>query len=142
MREILFRGKRENDDVWVYGIPYENYIIREICWDNEFPEALLYPVHFGTIGQFTGLTDKNGTKIFEGDIVKLHYFFDNHDSQTLGYFEDEDEIVAEIRTDSLGVLFISDGESGHLCNYLQEPSEELEVIGNIHDNPELLEEKI
>lgn len=77
-------------------------------------------------------------KIFEGDIVKLHYFFENHDLQTLGYFEDEKEIVAEIRIDSFGVLFINDGESGYLCDYLQEPSEELEVIGNVFDNPELL----
>lgn len=130
----LWHGKRLDNGEWVEGFLIKMWGVLNI----QVEENLVIEVDPSTLGECTGLRDKNKKLIFEGDIVKLHYFFANYDLHTLGYFEDENEIVAEIRIDSLGVFFISDKESDYLCNYLQEPSEELEIIGNIHDNPELL----
>ena len=117
MREILFRGKTEKGD-WAYGYVQIN--------SNEM--ALIYPMDdfIGikvipeTVGQFTGLTDKNGKKIFEGDIVRV-----------------------DADGDILAIMYC---ERGYFCadnNAWWEFIDELgnfEIIGNIHDNKELLGE--
>ena len=154
-REILFRGKRTDNGEWVYGYP--------VGWQNEGGDISIVDSRFGacidesgnlmmleapfvtkvypsTIGQYTGLTDKNGVKIFEGDVVRMHYFFENYHPVTLGAFEDESEIICKFSITPLGVYFESANMTGYLCDYLEDPEEELEVIGNAHDNPELLEE--
>ena len=73
MREILFRGKRKNDGEWMYGFPVRIYDYGGLVWDmhpfNTNEECTMEVVP-STIGQFTGLTDNNGKKIFEGDIVR------------------------------------------------------------------------
>ena len=93
-----------------------------------------------TVGQYTGLKDKNGERIFEGDIVNLHYFFQNADSGTLGVYEDETTIIAQIVYFEYGIGFISKRENGYVRDYVEMPEEEIECIGNMHDNPELLDE--
>lgn len=100
-------------------------------------------VHRETVGQYTGLTDKNGKKIFEGDIVQLHYFYEAHDPSTLGAYEAEETIVAIISVWDMGVGFDQVGGNlyGYLHDWLESPQDELEVIGTIYDNPELLEVK-
>lgn len=151
MREIEFRAKDFTGE-WRYGYiaRYRNYknevytAILPIC-DNETQETSIEDitsVDSNTIGQYTGLKDKNGTKIFEGDIVIAHYFFENYDPVTLGAFEDEDEITGKIvcGLDGLRVVDRKDEYRQLPLSMIQEPTEELEVIGNIYDNVELLGE--
>ena len=131
-REIKFRGK--NKDIgWVfgqlaYGLNGETYIIEEVELDNSYglEETILYPVMWhrvspDTIGQYTGLHDKNGKEIYEGDIVKS-FFVD---------IDEEGNEVYKYRT-------IKVKYDAVLCWYNIDNFMNLEVIGNIYDNPELL----
>lgn len=143
MREILFRGKRLNNGEWVYGfyaheLRGEHYIhADEGAW-YDGPMLTMVEVERETVGQDTGLDDKNGVNIFDGDICKMHYFFENYDG--FGASEDEAEITCRITITPFGLRFEGEGMSGYLHEYVEEPGEELEVIGNTHDNPELLED--
>ena len=117
MREILFRGKRWNDGEWLEGTLYRLAYEFDpfIMLANRHGES--YQVKPETVGQFTGLTDKNGKKVFEGDIIKAIA------SNPVG--EDVQATVI-VRLDDYELMW--DIEHSH----------EIEVIGNIHDNPELL----
>lgn len=128
-REILFRGKRVDDGEWFEGHYYQlgsqHYIRRDIHIREIDPS---------TIGQFTGRSDKNGRRIFEGDIL---YFLDAVDCSTeSGYDWDEVVCRGEISWDEerLG-LYLSNRESIEMDEVEFETSA---VIGNIHENPELL----
>ncbi len=149
MREIKFRGKRINDKEWVFGAYFSDdkrhYIVTRI---NDIQHAVygyrsndveLYVVDPATVGQYTGLKDKNGVHIYEGDIVNMHYFFENFDRETLGAFEDEAEVVGVVRIDEMSVYTDCKKERFAWACYLQDPAEELEVIGNCLENPDLLE---
>ena len=84
-REILFRGKRADNGEWVYGyLIGNNVIVGEVVDFDEdyFNTEFWYKVDPETVGQFTGLTDKNGTKIFDGDIVR--FYDDSEDELTNG----------------------------------------------------------
>lgn len=144
MREILFRGKREVDGYWVegyyvkaedvfgdesYSIIFRTDVLTDLTINNFDGYRVVRPE---TVGQFTGRLDKNGKKIFEGDIVKTKYgrlcivvWYSSraHTGWDL-------EIVNTIEN----------------CLHTMPPDdfdlygkENLEVIGNVHDNPELLE---
>lgn len=154
MREILFRGKRHDNGAWVEGDLY----VEHFPGTDEIHEWLrcsirasekwrpwqgnIFDVDPETVGQYTGLKDQNDKKVFEGDVVKMHYFFENYAPGTLGVFEDEDVLDVVIKIDKFGVFFeaLNRELSGYLCDYLQDPEAELEVIGNIYDNPGLLRE--
>lgn len=139
MREILFRGKRKDNEEWAEGCLLndseqdESYIAE--CFEDR--AAYIREVIPETVGQYTGLRDCKRTKeypegqpIFEGDIVKREY--------TLWHGEKK-----KTRETQIGVVFYSDTDCGfnlkNACN-LRKPwdSDTLEVIGNVHDNPELL----
>lgn len=123
MREILFRGKRVDNDAWVEGLLTIIWGQYHIIQPND--ENTAYPIILKTIGQYTGLTDKNGTKIFEGDILD---FSDRSDGDGYGAVQyDADETEFGIMYDS-----IYEGLGRHYY------SKDIEVIGNIYDNPELV----
>ena len=128
MREILFRGKRKDNGEWETG---SLIIIRDGCSDKEVFIAdkmtgYHTPVIPETVGQYTGLTDKNGRKIFEGDIIKgkVH--------EVNGY-RDRRGVV-----EYHGVGFIMNLEPNSWYDQKNIPFD-CEIIGNIYDNPELLE---
>jgi len=125
MRKIEFRGKWESNGEWIYGsLVAKKNGERLISNYNKLLEFEGLYVHPETVGQYTGLKDKNGTEIFEGDIVSR--FFDTQRS------------VVEF-TDGCFVSIIQRSGASEpveeiLCNDLSVTK----VIGNIHDNPELL----
>jgi len=121
MREILFRGKRVDGLGWVTDS--ETYI-RDACgvWLSDEDNDVVRVVP-ETVGQFTGLTDKNGKRIFEGDVLSGH--------------GEGNSIVA---WDYENARFIGCEDSPHLwwrCS--ADEFGHYEVMGNIHDNPELME---
>jgi uncharacterized phage protein (TIGR01671 family) len=129
MREILFRGKRIADGKWMYGLPsYDEYgNIEEIqVWDGEDISFCL--VDPETICQYTGLIDKNGKKIWENDILEGHL---------------DDKFPEDVTREK--VIWHESGwkteEPGCVDKeYLDEfDTENFEVVGNVFDNPELLE---
>ena len=131
MREILFRGKRVDNGEWIKGFYIEanhhwhnkgvhkEWIVKNVIqnggWCNVGSKYAVIPE---TVGQYTGLTDENGTKIFEGDIVNLLYS-DFYGQDRCGKFVYDDMTNTDII-------------------FRIETSHAIEVIGNIHDNPELL----
>lgn len=122
MREILFRGKPLGNlhGKFIYGSL--GVIDTDLCAIYhcfEFNDDEMQLVDIGTVGQFIGLTDKNGKKIFEGDIVK----YINSSPCKINYI------------DSQFVMM----RNNFYRNFERVYDDEIEVIGNIHDNPELLE---
>ena len=127
MREILFRAKRKDNGEWVYGDLLKNIDcikIREREKDIT-RIAKSYEVIPETVGQYTGLKDKNGKMIFEGDIVT-------------GLFNYTD-IIGHIVYGSDATFFIE--RKGLYGIGLNNAEDWLEVVGNIHDNKELLREE-
>lgn len=128
MRDILFRGKRVDNDEWFFGDVLHNsncVKIRENETDIDYI-ARSYQVAPETVGQYTGLKDKNGTKIFEGDIAKgnSEYFAYSHPHGIIVYDSGEFLIAFDKALEDVENL-------GAWAN-------DIEVIGNIYDNPELL----
>lgn len=144
MREILFRAKTKNKHrEWIIGLigkirnlddEIEYYIIQDPEIENIWLERQVDP---STLGQYTGQIDKNGKRIFEGDIVKLH---------RKGFGSDDAIVVYKhsgLYAKSIyGLYDFSGGEVAEpgmgVHTYVPITTE---VIGNIYDNPELLETK-
>ena len=128
-REIKFRGRSVHSDDWCYGSfvnnPDEPYICGFDIWTNGTNDWFEEKVELRTVGQFTGLHDKNGKEIYEGDIIQLNYPQWNNI-----VFWNNDMLCFEYRR-------ICQKQSYSLAmNEMQ--LRYFEVIGNIYDNPELL----
>lgn len=128
MREILFRGKRMDNGEWVEGwfemYPFGRWPVKASIIDAELAingEYKHEEVDHATIGQYTGLTDKNGKKIFEGDIVLV---------------EGRTGTVVYSEENCVWYVSIEYGFEPPLNDY---DRRYIKVIGNIHDNRELLE---
>jgi uncharacterized phage protein (TIGR01671 family) len=131
MREILFRGKQVDNSEWFYGYYFTSpaYIILPAKEKSfAFTCAEVDPI---TVGQFTGLIDKNGKKIFEGDIVKGHFYY--------GFPCERHRLIGTIK-------FVS--PTFEVCGVKQYEGERqllnasFEVIGSVCDNPEMLKSKV
>lgn len=132
MREILFRGKIVRTGEWVcggivhqtdhYGEPVDRYYIIDGTETQDYDIGYEYEVDPKTVGQYTGLTDKNGKRIFEGDILSFETM---RGTISFTVYYDEECGVWQPFGDSY-------------CGF---DPKDVEVIGNIHDNPELLEDK-
>jgi uncharacterized phage protein (TIGR01671 family) len=130
MREIIFRGKRVENGEWVYGAYLPKHKL--ICLEETKPNSTEYIDLFvipETVGQYTGLTDKNGKKIFEGDIVLC---------RIVGFREMKiNKGFIEYTEDAFGVNINGITPTQHCLSFSMKNGD-VEVIGNIHDNPELL----
>ena len=121
MRVILFKAKRKDNGEWVEGdVMHEPYgACIQYCDNKKRTKVVVIP---DTICQYTGLTDKNGNKIWENDIVEV--------IGEEGYF------TCEWDDDTARYVLSGDGLTVDFDNCW---SHEIEVVGNILDNPELLE---
>lgn len=122
MREIKFRGKRVDNGEWVYGWLYkwcrqeggiERYSIQN--------DSGAYQIDPKTVGQFTGLKDKDGKKIYEGDVMSE---------------------CGEVVFDDGAFAFADLTGHQHPSRITQDRVRRLNILGNIHDNPELLEDRV
>lgn len=130
MREILFRGKRKDTGEWTEGYFFKSWDRIFLLWGmtNDIPNMVeIIPE---TVGQFTGLTDKNGKKIFEGDIVKSRF----------RYEANKEPMTVEFRIERGGWFPFACGDGCGCCEVDTYSPENTEVIGNIYDSPELLGE--
>lgn len=135
MREIKFRGKSEDNSEWFYGFlqKYQEKHASRLCICavsvRTWKDALLYSVRPDTVGQFTGLLDKNGKEIYEGDIIGCH----NPDIKHLIFYNEKQgrfmaALNGDIENDFVGVCGLDDSRW----------NASKEVIGNVYDNPEYL----
>lgn len=133
MREILFRGQRVDNGEWVYGFyvecldlknenaipPFEKKKYIFTSWEESLlsneDNGGVFEVKPESIGQYTGLLDKNGNKIFEGDRVKLG-----------------DSVVFIV--EFINGAFVFKNSDTYIIPLILPKKEEIEIIGNIHEN--------
>ena len=128
MRVYKFRGKREDANVWVYGYVFKTH--KGNPWFDEtiwiFNEDGKFKVEPETVGQYTGLKDKNGVEIYEDDIIR-------HSEFPAKYYTAKFDMI-------FGLRFIDSGEYYVMpISPTNRPQTNIIVVGNIHENPELLE---
>ena len=146
-REILFRGKRVDNGEWVYGYlvkrPSACYIGVHNPWSIIVPpndpddRGGEYWIDPETIGQYTGLTDNHGTKIFEGDAVAFEDAVADYEGYHDNIFINRGEVTY---TERGMCIYFTNREVVVMDDLFYKGTADCEVIGNIFDNPELLGE--
>lgn len=162
-REHLYRGKTI-DGEWIYGdlahlwnrfpfiMPNCTFARRDLGYDldnekevnqmrysNELALGAFIEVIPDSVGQYTGLMDKNGNKLFNGDFTKFHYFYQGF--VDYGAVESEKEIIGEIQILPLGLyLKCQNDDDSSFLNYYEIHEESFEIIGNTTDHPDLLKQ--
>ena len=123
-REIKFRGKRSDNGEWVYGdFRSEENCIAVSCYIRHFGIGYdVYPVDPDTVGQYTGIKDARGADIYEGDIVCLG--------------DAKRRIGVIVRSDTKPAFVLEVNDTAFDIYYRNQ--HRYEVVGNIHDNPELI----
>ena len=126
MREIVFRGKHKASGKWCEGNLNVDKQGVAIITPDDTPLGCYGQVDPDTVGQYTGLVDKNGVRIYEGDILSTHFDFSSP--------QDESRVIVE--WDNFGWVT-------HQPGYEPDAITDFDkglwlVIGNVHDNPELL----
>lgn len=134
MREILFRGKKDNGE-WEYGVPVFSGLNNELAFMKQM-HSYDHQVIPETVGQYTGLTDKKGIKIFEGDIVKATIAHNNFSRDKVDYRTN----IYEVKYHEKHCYFYLARKNNNLLfdGNWSYGLKTIEVIDNIHDNPELL----
>lgn len=152
MREILFRGKTKaiagcpynngkSDGEWVFGYIFPDLGAMKIRqFEPDRPECNDYEIDPETVGQYTGLTDKNGVRIFEGDIldVSSDVAYGGVAVHRLGYFvvEFHNGCFMKSALDDPQLSFFDNAKRKGLYHFIS--TDIHKIVGNIHDNPEIL----
>ena len=138
-RTIKFRGKRLDNGEWVYGdLEYNRAknIVRIHTYDEEGEYFMQHLVAPSTVGQFTGLLDKNGKEIYEGDIFTVNGKY----PKLIEYRQEYAGFCMANTYDLENRPYIEPWQRIHL-DWWTDYKRGIMLIGNIHDNPELLNEK-
>ena len=132
MREIKFRAKIKDGNEWMYGGGIQIIGPDTLMLSEDGGHGIVHLVQRDTVGQFTGLLDRNGKEIYEGDIIKYHYFYFADGSEI------EKECVCSVKWDDTFANFDAMDKDG-FAHFLGQASDDgIEVIGNIYEHPELL----
>lgn len=136
MRKIKFRAKQINDNNWIsgYGVVIsDGFCAIPCCIRGDTCDWKLFTVtcDINTLGQYTGLKDKDGKEIYEGDIIESENY--GHARHYVRYIED----------DAMFVAMIIDSPIMDYCSINQSWIDKFckKIIGNIHDNPELIKKE-
>ena len=148
MREIKFRGKTVNGNEWIYGMTISNGTIKRKANKvfMEVEENRWKGLQDGSLGQYTGLKDKNGKEIYEGDIVEWVFFYERLGAN-MGVKECDTIVKGIIRWKQGGfILEVIENDFENAGYYsisalYTDTESDVEVIGNIYDTPKLIKEE-
>ena len=142
MREILYHGKRIDNGEWVEGayMPYYystryGKVAAIFTNDDVLCKTCRYPVDPSTVGQYTGLKDKNDKRIFDGDILSTPFEEDRSPYEENSIYYEKGEVYFDTKRYGWYVRFHEYNDEISLWEY---DNTDIEVISNIYDNPELL----